>query len=113
MPLAVSRSLMGAMISTRAKNLADGPSFADRFYARNGRVWPAPSPVCMLACRESTRLHVPFFFFWEGKRKSPRKPVQLAGANWENTKPRKLLGCTGRIPNSSTMMLPRLPVNSF
>jgi hypothetical protein len=76
MPLAVYRSLMGAMISTGAKNLADGPSFADRFYARNGIVWPAPSPVCMLACRESTRLHVPFFFFQEGKRKSPGERVQ-------------------------------------
>jgi hypothetical protein len=45
----------------------------------------------MLAFRESTRLHVAFFFFQEGKRKSPGKPVQLPGLTGQNTKPSKFV----------------------
>jgi hypothetical protein len=104
MPLAVSRSLMGAMISTRAKNLADGPGFADRFsrqkrkslartfaglYARMTRKHPVTRSVLLLS---------------GGETKKPRQACTASGAYRGKTpNPVNSIGCAGRIPNKRSI----------
>jgi hypothetical protein len=92
MPLAVSRSLMGAMISTRAKNLADGPSFADRFsrQKRNSlaRTFPHLSDR-LTRMLWGTRC---VLLLSGGETKKPRQARTASGANWGKTpKPSRIV----------------------